>query len=82
MVQSSFVLAGKRISETLNLLKTYYVILTCCDLIENTCSKIDFGEYFIHFAKMAARRQNNLTIMRLSLLHPLGAMSHRVMRGT
>jgi hypothetical protein len=31
---------------------------------------------------MAARRQNNLTTMRLSLLHPLGTMSHRVRRGT
>ena len=31
---------------------------------------------------MAARRQNNLTTMRLSLLHPLGTMSHRARRGT
>jgi len=31
---------------------------------------------------MEARRQNNLTTMRLSLLHPLGAMSHRARRGT
>ena len=30
---------------------------------------------------MSARRQNNLATMRLSLLHPLGAMSHRATRG-
>jgi len=30
---------------------------------------------------MAARRQINLTTMRLSLLHPLGTMSHRARGG-
>jgi len=30
---------------------------------------------------MAAGRQNNLTTMRLSLLHPLGTMSHRARGG-
>jgi len=30
---------------------------------------------------MAAGRQNNLTTMRLSLLLPLGTMSHRARRG-
>jgi len=30
---------------------------------------------------MAARRQNNLAAMRLSLLHPLGTMSHGARRG-
>jgi len=30
---------------------------------------------------MAARRQINVTAMRLSLLHPLGTMSHRARGG-
>ena len=30
----------------------------------------------------SAGNQNNLTVMRLSLLHPLGTMSHRARRGT